>query len=166
MDTDRNNQQSSSFKSPWGDDINDSNTDVTFERINAEEYLISYTFFLIPEFPTFQLTGELIDLMPKWIEEICVSNRWKLEFVTVNPKYLQWALSIPAVIATMRVVDLVRSKLTENILSAAEEKMELGDSTDLWAPGYLLLHGIHPHPIDIIEQYILLVRKQHQRDSQ
>jgi len=158
-------QRSLSENSPWSEGINDSSNQVVFEEVHPEVILLSYTFFLIPEVPSFELTGELAELLPDWLKEICVSNGWKLDFVTVDPKYLQWALSVPTVVATLQVIKQVRSKLTEHILDTVNEAIELKDPTDLWAHGYLLLHGLHPHSNEVIEQYVRLIREQQQKYS-
>jgi REP element-mobilizing transposase RayT len=163
VDESGKNQQSTLFKSPRGEEIYDSSNQVLFEEIHPEVNSLSYTFFLIPETPLFQLTGDLVELLPKWLKEICAINGWSLEFVTVDPNYLQWALSIPIVVATLQVINQVRSKLTEHILDTNKGKVEFNNSIDIWAHGYLLLNGINPHAIEVIDRYIRLIRVQQQK---
>ena len=162
MDEENRNQQFTSFNAQGDNDNSNSDNKVVLESVHSTEYSLSYTFFLIPETPSFQLTGELTELLPKWLKEICVSNGWQLEFTTVEPKYLQWGLSVPTNIATVQVVKQVRTQLTKHILDEIMNSTEIGNLSDLWAPGYLLLHGLHYHPIEIIEQYIRLIWDQQQ----
>lgn len=139
------------------------NVDVLLEVVSQDQYALSYTFFIIPELPSFELTGELVEALPRWLNEICGTKGWKLEFVTVDPNYLQWALTVSTSVLTSQIVIQVRTELTKLILDTLNETMDLKDSTDLWAPGYLLLHGLHQNPIGIIEQYTRLVREQQQK---
>ena len=139
--------------------------DVLLEVVSQDQYALSYTIFIIPELPSFELTGKLVDLLPDWLNDICTQNGWKLEFVTVNPQYLQWAITVSTGVITSQVVIQVRKELSKLILATINEPMELKDSTDIWGPGYLLLHGIHRDVPGIIEQYIHLIREQQQRSS-
>lgn len=165
MDEGGRNQQLSSFTLHGGGADNDSSNNVLLETLHPEEYSLSYTFFLIPEIASFQLTGELVELLPKWLKDISVSNHWTLEFSAVDPGYFQWALSVPAVVATVQVVQQVRTKLTEHVLMSVKGKIKLNNPTDFWAPGYLLLCGLHQRPIEIVEYYIQLIRRQQKKYS-
>lgn len=145
------------------DEVVDSSGEVLLELVNPGEYVLGYTFFLIPEIASCQLTGELAELLSESLKKICTSNGWKLEFVAVDPKYIQWALSVPAVVATGQIIQQVRSKLTEQILINFKGKFETKDPADFWAQGYLLIHGLSPRPVEIIEQYIRLIRQQQKK---
>lgn len=142
------------------DDDNGLSENVLLEVVSQDQYALSYTFFIIPELPSFELTGDLVDLLPEWLSDLCAHNGWKLEFVTVNPQYLQWALTVSTSIVVSQVVMHVRTELSKHILEKTNVPMDLKDSTDIWAHGYLLLHGLHKNLSEIIEQYIRLIREQ------
>ena len=158
-------QQSTQTNSESVDEFNDSSEDVLLEVVNQDRYSLSYTIFIIPQLSSFEVTGELIEALPKWLDEIFTKNGWKLEFVMVNPQYLQWALTVSTTVVASQVVIQVRNELSKLILATIDEPIDLKDSTDIWAHGYLLLHGIHQDPSGIIEQYIRLIREQQQKSS-
>ena len=126
--------------------------------VNSEKYLLGYTFFLVPEIPFATLPDSLIELLTECLQNVSQSNGWKLEFVTVDPKYLQWVSVQPAA-TTTQIVQLVRSKTTERIISFFNGKTDVKSVTDFWMRGYLLLHGSYPHSSEIIERYIRLIRR-------
>jgi hypothetical protein len=163
--TNKESQRSLSDPSVSDEDNSEVNETVLLELVSQDKYVLSYTFFIIPELPSFELTGELIDKLPIWLNEICVSNGWKLDFATVDPKYLQWAVTVSTSVRATQIILQVRTRLTKLILDSINETMNLKDSTDLWAPGYLLLYDLHQHPIEIIEQYIRLIRDQQKKFS-
>lgn len=159
MDEGGRRQHTTSSTPRRDEDIIDSGKDVLLEAVSSNRYALTYTFFLIPDSASFRLTGELADLLPKWLEQICLSHGWKLEFATVDSAYLQWGLSVPPVVATGQIIQQVRSGLTEQIRGAFKERIEIKVPTDFWAPGYLLLYGGHPHTSEIVKQYIHLIRR-------
>jgi len=140
----------------------DSNEDVLLELVNSDEYVLGHTFFLVPEVPFNKLPDDLVNLLTECLKNECRSNGWKLEFVTVDPKYLQWAVSVQPTVTTMQIVQQVRLKTTEHINSYFDGKIDGINPADFWMRGYLLLHGLHPHSSDIVERYIRLAcREQH-----
>ena len=142
-----------------GGEYIDSDQDVSLKLVNSDEYGMGYTFFLVPEVPLITLPESLINLLTGCLQDTCQSNGWKLEFVTIDPKYLQWAVSVQPAVMTMQIVQQVRTKTTEQINSYFDGIMDNINATDFWIRGYLLLHGLHPHSSDIIERYIRLVRR-------
>ena len=143
-----------------GGEYIDSDGDVSLELVNSGEYGMGYTFFLVPEAPLTTLPQSLIDLLTGCLQNICQSNGWKLEFVTIDPEYLQWAVSVQPAVMTMQIVQQVRTKTSEHINSYFDGIMDKINATDFWIRGYLLLHGLHPHSSDIVERYIRLVRRE------
>lgn len=140
-----------------------SDKEILLEVISQDQYALSYTFFIIPEKPSFELTGELAETLPRWLGELCENNGWKLEFVTVKPNYLQWALTVSTSVMTSQVVIQVRTELSKLIVDLNKDEADVSDLPDMWAPGYLILHGLHQDPSGIIEQYINLVRDQQKK---
>ena len=137
-----------------------SDKDILLEVVSQDQYALSYTIFIIPELPSFELTGELAETLPQWLSEVCEKKGWNLEFVTVKPNYLQWALTVSTSVVASQMVIQVRTELSKQILDTLGETMDLKDSTDFWAHGYLLLHGLHQEISGIIDQYIRLIRDQ------
>lgn len=139
-------------------DVFDSSKDILLESVQPGFYDLSYTCFLIPRIPSQKLIGDLADNLPQWLKEICASHDWKLEFVTINPNYFQWALWVLPTVPTGRIIQQVRSKTSE-LIFANFSKLKKGDaSDDFWATGYLIISGIHPNPKEVIERYIRITR--------
>lgn len=133
--------------------------DVFLESVNPESYNLSYTCLLLPRFPSHELRGDLADVLPQWLQQVCISYGWSLEFVTVNPSYFQWAILVTASASPGHFMQQIRSETSRMILSnfgwIARENL----SNDFWAPGYLVVLGTRPHPEEMIHQYIRLTRR-------
>jgi REP element-mobilizing transposase RayT len=138
----------------------DSNNDVLLESIHPEAYDISYTCLLIPGQPNQQLKGDLAELLPQWLKQICTSYHWQIEFITVNPDYFQWGLRVIPSTQTGQFMQKIRNKTSELILSKFEKIHGNNSNNDFWATGYLVVLGTRPHPKEMIEQYIRLSRRQ------
>ena len=65
MDDGGNSKQQSMPDHFENDD--DSNEEILLEVISQDQYGLSYTFFIIPELPSFELTGKLVDFLPEWL---------------------------------------------------------------------------------------------------
>jgi len=132
------------------------------DSMPADHKALGYTCFLIPKIPSLKLTKDLAKISLVGLKQICLSNGWALEFVNVNAKYLQWAVSVAQPVTVMDMISHVRSSLNEQIqpvFKKGEHKLPL----DFWAEGYLTLHGLHPNPGKIIDKYILLIRRHQQQ---
>lgn len=138
----------------------DSNEIVLLEPINPEAYDLSYTCLLIPGHPLHKLQGNLAKLLTQWLQEICASYNWQIEFITVNPDYLQWGLRVIPSTQTGQFMQKIRNGTSELILSTFEQIRNKISTDDFWASGYLVVLGTRPHPKEMIEQYIRLSRRQ------
>ena len=145
---------------PKEEEVSDSYQDVKLEPIHSESYDLSYTCLLIPRFPSHQLRGDLADYLSQWLQQICISYGWRLEFTTVNPDYFQWGLKVNASITPHQFIHTIRSETSKFILSNFGRIAKENLSNDFWAPGHLVVLGIRPHPNEMIAQYIQLMRRQ------
>jgi len=143
----------------------DSNENVLLETIYPEAYDLSYTCLLIPRHPLHQLKGELAELLPQCLRQICASYNWQIEFITVDPDYFQWGLRVIPSTQTGQFMQKIRHGTSELILSTFEHVRSNNLINDFWAPGYLVVLGTRPHPKDMIEQYIRLSRRQQESYS-
>lgn len=138
----------------------DPNDDVLLEPIYPESYDLSYTCLLIPHLPSHQLKGDLAICLPQWLQQICASYNWRIEFITVNSDYFQWGLRVIPSTQTGQFMQEIRQGTSELILSTFEHLRNENSINDFWAPGYLVVLGTRPHPKEMIEQYIRLSRRQ------
>jgi REP element-mobilizing transposase RayT len=134
--------------------------DVVFEMVHSECYELSFTCLLIPRFPSHQLKGDLANYLPDWLQQICVSFSWPIEFTTVDPGYFQWGLRANASTAPTHIMQTIRSETSKMVLSTFGKIARENLSDDFWAPGHLVVLGIRPHSDDMITQYIRMIRKQ------
>jgi REP element-mobilizing transposase RayT len=141
-------------------EVSDSSQDVLLETVDQELYNLSYTCLLIPRFPSHQLKGDLADYLPQWLQQICISFGWRLEFITVNPEYFQWAILVPPSTPPGRFMQQIRNDTSSMILSSFGHIRKENLSNDFWAGGYLVVLGTRPHPEEMIHQYIRLTRHQ------
>ena len=136
-----------------------SNDEVLLEPIYLESYDLSYTCLLIPRFPAHQLKGDLADYLPQWLQQVCISYGWRLEFITVNPNYFQWAIWVAPSTPPSHFMQQIRFDLSGMIFSNFGRIKKENLSNDFWAPGFLVVLGTRPHPEEMIRQYILLSRR-------
>ncbi len=149
-----------SFFQTWEKNAPDSSKNVVLEPIYPESYDLSYTCLLIPRIPSRQITGEVAEHLPQWLKQVCASYDWNLGFITVNPDYFQWALRVLPAVPPGHFMQQIRHETSELILANFNNIKEENLPNDFWAPGYLVVLGIRPHPKEMIEQYIRLTRRQ------
>jgi REP element-mobilizing transposase RayT len=131
------------------------------EPVHSESYDLSYTCLLIPRFPSHQIKGDLAHYLSQiWLQQICISYSWRLEFATANPDYLQWGMRVNASVTSTHFMQTIRSETSRLILENFGRIARENLSADFWAPGHLVVLGIRPHPYEMIEKYIRLTRRQ------
>jgi len=133
--------------------------DVMLEPIYPESYDLSYTCLLIPRLPTHQLKDNLADFLVEMLQQICSVYNWRIEFVTVCPEYFQWGVRVVPSTQTGQFMKEIRSRTSELIMSTFEDFRNENPFDDFWAPGYLVVLGMRPHPKEMVEQYIRLSRR-------
>lgn len=138
---------------------------VVLEPIHSQSYDLSYNCLLIPRFPAHKIKGDLSDLLPQWLQQVCVSYGWRLEFVTVHPDYMQWSVAMNASVTAAHLVHTVRTETSKLILSNFGRIAREVLSDDFWAPGHIVVLGSTPHPREMISQYIHLIRRRQGFDS-
>jgi REP element-mobilizing transposase RayT len=138
----------------------DSNEKILFGLIDPDTTDISYTCFLIPCSPFYQLSGDLAKLIPEWLHQICAPYNWEIEFITVDPNYLQWGLRLIRSTQAGQFMQKIRHETSELILSTFEHIRDNNLTNNFWASGYLVILGTRPNPKEMIEQYICLSRRQ------
>src|SRR3972149_4344646 len=98
-------------------EVSDSKQDISLEPVYPELYSLSYTCLLIPRFPSHQLRGDLADYLPQWLQQICISYGWRLEFITVDPASFQWAILVPPSTHVGHFMQQIRYDISKMILS-------------------------------------------------
>ena len=137
----------------------DANEDILLEEINQNPYDLTYTCLLIPQCDSHHLSGDIADCIQEVIEQVSVSFGWNLDFLQVDPRYLQWVVRVSPSISTTYVIQVFRSQTSLRVFTDFPQLKEDQDD-DFWAPGYLVFLGAQSHPIEIIDRYICQIRQQ------
>jgi len=138
----------------------ESKTEVTFESVSTDPYELSYACLMIPRFSTHYLIGDLADSLYDWMRQICISFGWRLDFLSVQPDYLQWIIRVPPATSPARIISIVRHQTSEDIFENFPRIKKENRSTDFWAHGYLVIVSTSPHPSKMIKDFIRLTRQQ------
>lgn len=136
------------------------NEEIVLEPLKQNPYEISYTCLLLPRLDSHYLLGEVADHLQAVIKQISTSYGWHLEFLSVKPEYLHWAIRVPPSTSTTHVINVVRKQTSQQLFLDFPRFKRENQSDDFWAPGYLIFWGSQPHPIEIVQRYILQTRKQ------
>ena len=135
-------------------------TEVTFESVSKDPYELSYACLLIPRFSTHYLVGDLADNLYEWMRQICISFGWRLDFLSVQPDYLQWIICVPPATSPAHIMNVVRHQTSQEILDNFPRIKKENRSKDFWAPGYLMIVSTSPHPAKMVKDFIRLTRQQ------
>ena len=139
--------------------IIDLNDTVLPVAICDEPDYISYTCILLPGILSHQLKTEMEGPLLQRMKEICTSFNGRIEFITVNPDYFQWGLSVISSAQISQIMQEIRYGLSQMILSTFEYIRSENSADDFWATGYLVLLGMRPDLEDMIKQYIRISRR-------
>jgi REP element-mobilizing transposase RayT len=133
---------------------------IVFEPLDQNPYDLSYTCLLIPRFSSHFLMGDLAARLTEWMQQICISFGWRLEFINVKPDYLQWIMGVPPATSTAYFMKAIRHQTSLLIFEEFPRIRRENVSNDFWAPGYLIYFGTQPHPADVIRRFIHQTRQQ------
>jgi REP element-mobilizing transposase RayT len=133
---------------------------VRLEPVYQNTYDLSYACLMIPRFSTHYLIGDIAEALRQWMHQLCVSFNWRLEFIAVRPDYIQWILNVPPATPPSGCIRTIRQQTSLKIFEDFPHFKQENFSRDFWAPGYFVLVGNRPHPLEMINDYILLTRQQ------
>lgn len=133
---------------------------VLLEPIFPESYDLSYTCLVIPRFPSAILRGDLAVNLPQWLQQICISYGWRLGFTNVHTEYFQWAIRVSPSVPPGYFMQVIRHETSAFTFEYYPRLKKAKLMDDFWAPGYLVILGMRPHPAQMVEQFIRLTRRQ------
>ncbi len=96
------------------------------------------TFYLAPRQTKHFLIGGLSRQLRTWMPELCETYGWELDLLSVRPDYLKWSLRDFPELLTRDMLQTVREKTSLWIFRMFPNLQDGADSTDFWAPGYLV----------------------------
>ncbi len=132
---------------------------IVLEPISAGVYHLSYACLLLPRIGSHFLTGDVADKLSEWVPIICVAFGWRLEHLAVRPEYLQWVVNVPPATSPGYVMRVIRQQLSDKIFASFPRLKRDNPSGDFWAPGYLIMGGVQPHPPQLVKDYIRQIRQ-------
>lgn len=121
---------------------------------------LAYSCLIIPRTSGHELVDAVPDFLQRSIGQICTDFVWRLDFLQVQPAYLQWVLTAPLATPPSRCIQTIREHTSRGILANFPQYSDHSLSQDFWAPGYLVLVSAMPHPAGMIEEFIRLTRQQ------
>lgn len=120
---------------------------------------LNYTSVLLPRFPTQFLAGELAECLGEWLPQLCVAYGWRLERISIRPRYIQWTVQVPPTVSPGYMVRILREETSRRILKNQPELLVNNPANDFWAPGYLVMSGFLPPTQQMLEEYIQQTRR-------
>lgn len=135
-------------------------TDSLFEPVPDNSYNLSYACLLIPRFQNHYLTGDLAEYVYTWMQQICISFGWRLEYIDIQPEYMQWLLNVPFSVSPAQIIRIVRQQTSKKIFDDFPKFKNQNTGKDFWAPGHLVIVGKQLHLPQMIHEFIHLTRQQ------
>jgi REP element-mobilizing transposase RayT len=132
---------------------------IVLEPASAGMYHLTYACLLVPRFASHFLTGDIADKLSEWLPIISVAFGWRLEHLAVRPDYLQWVANVPPATSPGYLMRVMRQQVSDKIFIAFPRLKKDNPSGDFWAPGYLIMGGMQPHPPQLVKDYIKQVRQ-------
>ncbi|GAB4505575.1 MAG: hypothetical protein Fur0043_25710 [Anaerolineales bacterium] len=129
------------------------------ESASAAMAQLNYACLLVPRFSSHYMTGDLADRLSQWMPQICVAFGWRLEFLAVRPDYLQWVVNVTPSTSPGYLMRIMRQQTSEKIFAEFPRLKKDNPSGDFWAPGYLIMGGLQPHPPQLVKDYIRQTRQ-------
>ncbi len=120
---------------------------------------LNYACLLAPRFSHHYLTGDLADKLSEWMSQICIAFGWRLEHLAVRPEYLQWVANVTPNTSPGYLMRTMRLQTSQRIFDDFPRLKRENPSGDFWAPGYLIMGGLQPHPPQLIKEYLKQTRK-------
>jgi REP element-mobilizing transposase RayT len=131
---------------------------IVLEPVTPDLYGVKYTCLLIPRFPTHYLMGDLAVSLQEWMPQISIAFGWRLEFLSIKPAHLEWALLVHPTTSPGLVMRTFRRQTSMRIFEDFARLKRENLSDDFWAPGYLITPGTMLHPPEMIDQFIRMTR--------
>ena len=128
------------------------------ESASASMAQLNFACLLVPRFTAHYMTGDLADRLSEWMPNICIAFGWRLEFVAVRPEYLQWVVNVTPNTSPGYLMRIMRQQTSEKIFAEFPRLKRENPSGDFWAPGYLIMGGLQPHPPQLVKDYIRQTR--------
>ena len=141
-------------------ELPDEEGEVVLEQLEQNPYEVFYTCLLLPKSGSHLLLPDVANRLQTVMSQVSASFGWHLEFQSIKPEYLQWTVRVSPSASTAYIIQVFREETSRQIFLDFPDFKKDNQSDDFWAPGYLIFSGPQPHPIEVIERYIHIARRQ------
>ncbi len=142
-----------------GSPSNEPGRKIILEPVSASVYNLDYACLLVPRFTHHHLVGDLSDCLSEWVHEICIAFGWRLEYMSVRPEHMLWIVNVPPATSPGYLMRILRQHTSEKIFTDFPRFKKENPSGDFWAPGYLIMGGSQPPPVQLIKDFIAQTRQ-------
>jgi REP element-mobilizing transposase RayT len=132
---------------------------IVLEPVSPSVYNLDYACLLVPRFTHHHLVGDLSVFLSDWVQEICIAFGWRLEYISVRPEHLLWIVNVPPATSPGYLMRIQRQHTSEKIFTEFPRFKKENPSGDFWAPGYLIMGGSQPPPVQLIKDFIAQTRQ-------
>lgn len=132
---------------------------IVLEPTSPAMYNYNFACLLLPRFDTHHLVGDLADRLGEWMPQLCIAFGWRLEYLSIRPAYLQWVVNVPPSVPPGSIMKQVRQHTSERIFKQFPRLKDENPSGDYWAPGFLIMGGLQPHPPKYVQDFIQQTRQ-------
>jgi len=129
------------------------------ESASAGMAQLNFACLLVPRFVSHYMTGDLADRLSEWMPNTCVAFSWRLEYLAVRPDYLQWVVNVMPNTSPGYLMRIIRQQTSDKVFREFPRLRQENPSGDFWAPGYLIMGGLQPHPQQLVKDYIKQTRQ-------
>ena len=118
-----------------------------------------YASALVPRMPQHYLTGELAERLGQWVPQLCQAFGWNLEGLRIRPDYMEWILRIAPTLSPGKMLRTIRERTSQRVFFHFQKLKEENPSGNFWAPGFLIVSGVHSLPLPALRKYVAETRQ-------
>lgn len=119
----------------------------------ALRFDLHYACILVPRLPDHYLIGDLSNSLSLWMRRLSVAFGWRLEYLAVRPRWMQWIAGVEPETSAEHVVQQIRRSTSDLVFSEFPRFAMENPSDDFWAPGYLVMTSTKPLPGEIVKEF-------------
>jgi REP element-mobilizing transposase RayT len=120
---------------------------------------LSFACVLIPRFSDHYLVGDIVDWLPVWMKQVCISYGWRLDKIAVRPGYVQWVMYVPMNSNPAHFMRLIRRYTSDQIFEDFPRFKQKNISGEFWAPGNFVVPGSQLQSPEQVNEFILQTRR-------
>ena len=121
-------------------------------------YITSYVCILIPRIKEHVISVDLSEKLDIWMQDICISFGWHLNFIEVPQSYMHWIITVQMSTPTTTFMNIICNESSKKIFTDFPRFSQQNSSKKFWAPFYFVGVGDIPCSNKVIQSFIEQVR--------